>query len=81
MPEIEEVRYKTFNGYGREDDEDYEPPEWETLKQGEDYRIEYTKNIAKGIGTIKIVGIGGYTGSVSKSFKINSKAIYNKISD
>ncbi|MBD5469885.1 MAG: InlB B-repeat-containing protein [Lachnospiraceae bacterium] len=81
MPEVEEVRYKTFNGYGREDDEDYEPPEWETLKQDEDYRIEYTKNIAKGTGTIKIVGIGGYTGSVSKSFKINSKAIYNKISD
>ena len=78
MPEIEEVRYKTFNGYGREDDEDYEPPEWETLKQGEDYRIEYSKNIVKGTGTIKIIGIGGYTGSVSKSFKINSKAIYNK---
>jgi len=78
MPEIAEVRYKVYNGHGKEDDEDYESPEWNTLMEGEDYRVEYTKNIAKGTGKIKIVGIGGYTGSVSKSFTIESKAIYSK---
>jgi len=78
LPEIAEVRYKTFNGYGRKDSEYYEPPEWETLKLGEDYTIAYTKNIAQGTGTIKIIGIGAYTGSASKSFQINSKEIYNK---
>lgn len=77
MPEVGEVSYKISNGYGREDDEDYEPPEWATLTQGADYRVEYAKNIAKGKGTIKIIGIGGFTGSVSKSFSINSRKIYN----
>lgn len=78
MPDVTQVRYKVSNGHGREDDEDYEAPEWEDLTQGVDYRVEYTKNIAKGTGTMKIVGIGGYTGSVSKTFKIQSRAIYNK---
>lgn len=78
MPEVTQVRYKVSNGHGREDDEDYEPPEWIDLTQGEDYRVEYTKNVAKGTGTMKIIGIGGYTGSVSKTFKIQSKTIYDK---
>lgn len=78
MPDVTQVRYKVSNGHGREDDEDYEPPEWIDLTQGEDYRVEYTKNTAKGTGTMKIIGIGGYTGSVSKTFKIQSKTIYDK---
>lgn len=78
MPDVTQVRYKVFNGRGKEDDEDYEPPEWIDLTQGEDYRVEYTKNVARGTGTMKIVGIGGYTGSVSKTFKIQSRAIYDK---
>ena len=80
IPEIGEVSYKISNGHGREDDDDYEPPEWNTLSEGSDYRVECSKNIAKGKGTIKIIGIGGYTGSISKSFKINSREIYNKAS-
>lgn len=75
-------------------DEPYDPPQydddgnekypqitvrdWESISEGSDYRVEYSKNIAKGTATIKIIGIGGYTGSVSKTFQITSKEIYNK---
>lgn len=81
IPSIGEVRYKTFNGRGNENSEDYEPPEWDTLSAGEDYRVEYLKNVNKGTGTIKIIGIGSYTGSLSKTFKITSKPIYRKTAD
>lgn len=78
-------------------DEPYNPPQydddgnekypqitvrdWESISEGSDYRVEYSKNIAKGTATIKIIGIGGYTGSVSKTFKITSKEIYYKASE
>lgn len=78
-------------------DEPYDPPrydkdgnekypqitvrDWESISEGSDYRVEYSKNIAKGTATIKIIGIGGYTGSVSKTFQITSKEIYYKASD
>lgn len=78
-------------------DEPYDPPQydkdgnekypqitvrdWESISEGSDYRVEYSKNIAKGTATIKIIGIGGYTGSVSKTFNITSKEIYYKASD
>ena len=68
----------TFSGYGNADDENYEQPEWEVLKLGEDYRIAYTKNVEKGTGAIKIIGMGAYKGSATKAFQINSKEIYNK---
>lgn len=51
---------------------------YDSMTEGSDYRVEYSKNIAKGNATIKIIGIGGYTGSVSKTFKITSRAIYNQ---
>ncbi len=78
LPEVLEVRYMTFSGYGNADDENYEQPEWEVLKLGEDYRIAYTKNVEKGTGAIKIIGMGAYKGSATKAFQINSKEIYNK---
>lgn len=53
--------------------------DWESISEGSDYRVEYSKNIAKGTATIKIIGIGGYTGSVSKTFKIVSKEIIQSI--
>ena len=55
--------------------------EYDSMSEGSDYRVEYSKNIAKGTATIKIIGIGGYTGSVSKTFKITSKEIYYKASE
>lgn len=75
-------------------DESYNPPQydedgnekypqitvrdWESISEGSDYRVEYSKNIAKGNATIKIIGINGYTGTVTKTFKIVSKEIYNQ---
>lgn len=70
--------------YDENDEEIMKPVtvrDWESISEGSDYRVEYSKNIAKGTATIKIIGIGGYTGSVSKTFKITSKEIYYKASD
>lgn len=67
--------------YDENDEEIMKPVtvrDWESISEGSDYRVEYSKNIAKGTATIKIIGIGGYTGSVSKTFQITSKEIYNK---
>jgi len=52
--------------------------DWESISEGSNYRVEYSKNIAKGTATIKIIGINDYTGSVSKTFQITSKEIYNQ---
>ena len=41
-----------------------------TLKSGKNYTITYGKNTAVGIGTVKIIGKGNYTGSVTKTFQI-----------
>jgi len=70
--------------YDENDEEIMKPVtvrDWESISEGSDYRVEYSKNIAKGTATIKIIGIGGYTGSVSKTFNITSKEIYYKASD
>ncbi|MDE7265881.1 MAG: hypothetical protein K2N89_00230, partial [Lachnospiraceae bacterium] len=68
-PQITEIFYND----GKDEDGDII---WQKLVEGEDYTLEYSKNILKGSGTIKIIGIGNYSGSVTKKFKINSKEIY-----
>lgn len=37
-----------------------------------DYTVEYTNNIDAGKATVVFTGIGGYTGTVKKTFKINA---------
>lgn len=41
-----------------------------TLKEDEDYKVRYSDNVAAGTATVTFEGIGGYTGSIKKSFKI-----------
>ena len=45
-----------------------------TLKNGTDYKITYTNNKSVGKATVKIEGINAYSGTISKTFKINPKA-------
>ncbi|MFT3951052.1 MAG: leucine-rich repeat domain-containing protein [Oscillospiraceae bacterium] len=44
------------------------------LKSGTDYTMTYTSNTGIGKATVTITGKGNYSGSVTKSFKINPKA-------
>jgi len=46
-----------------------------TLKEGLDYRLEYTNNITVGTGTVTVNGIGNYIGSKSQTFNITRKSI------
>ena len=45
-----------------------------TLVSGTDYKVSYKNNINAGTATVTITGIGNYTGSVNKTFKINKAA-------
>ena len=40
------------------------------LVSGKDYQVSYSNNTSVGTATVKITGIGGYTGSITTSFKI-----------
>ena len=42
-----------------------------TLKNGTDYTVSYSNNKKIGTATVKITGKGSYTGTVTKTFKIN----------
>ncbi|MFQ9430130.1 MAG: hypothetical protein ACLR1S_02715 [Ruminococcus bicirculans (ex Wegman et al. 2014)] len=42
-----------------------------TLKNGTDYTVSYSNNKKVGTATVKITGKGSYTGTVTKTFKIN----------
>ena len=42
-----------------------------TLKKGTDYTVSYSNNKKIGIATVKIAGKGSYTGTITKTFKIN----------
>ena len=46
-----------------------------TLKEGTDYRISYENNIKIGTAKMKITGKGNYTGSLTKTFKIDILSI------
>nr|MCR4901358.1 leucine-rich repeat protein [Butyrivibrio sp.] len=47
----------------------------DVLVMGEDYSVSYENNINAGSATVIYTGIGGYTGTVKKTFKINGIAI------
>ena len=42
-----------------------------TLKKGTDYTVSYSSNKNIGTATVKVAGKGSYTGTVTKTFKIN----------
>ena len=42
-----------------------------TLKKGTDYTVSYLSNKNIGTATVKITGKGSYTGTITKTFKIN----------
>ena len=42
-----------------------------TLKNGTDYTVSYSSNKKIGTATVKIAGNGSYTGTITKTFKIN----------
>ena len=44
-----------------------------TLKVGKDYTVSYKKNVNVGTATVVIKGKGSYTGTKTKTFKINPK--------
>ena len=46
-----------------------------TLKNGTDYTCTYKNNVNAGTATITFTGKGAYEGSLSKTFKINAKAV------
>lgn len=47
------------------------------LIKGRDYTLEYSNNVKAGTGKIKIIGIGNYTGTKTKTFKIVKRNINN----
>ncbi len=49
-----------------------------SLVEGSDYRLEYKNNIKAGSASLKIIGMGGYTGNVNKSFKIAQTELTDK---
>lgn len=44
-----------------------------TLKKGRDYKVTYSSNVKVGTGTVKITGIGNYSGTIKKTITINPK--------
>lgn len=45
------------------------------LQEGIDYTAQYTNNFFPGVATVVFKGIGGYTGEIKKTFKINGEAL------
>ena len=48
-----------------------------TLKSGTDYTVSYKNNTNAGTATVTLAGKGNFTGTVSKTFKINPASIAN----
>ena len=46
-----------------------------TLTNGTDYTVSYSNNTNTGTATVTITGKGNYSGTASKTFKINAKSI------
>ncbi|MCC8138829.1 MAG: hypothetical protein LIO67_00805 [Lachnospiraceae bacterium] len=44
----------------------------EALVEGEDYSVTYKNNIKKGTATVSFKGLGKYTGTINKTFKITA---------
>ena len=49
----------------------------QTLTKDTDYTVSYANNTKVGTATVKITGKGNYTGTVSKTFKINGIPVSN----
>lgn len=47
------------------------------LKKGSDYKVAYENNVDCGTASIKLSGIGKYSGTLKKTFKIRLKSISN----
>lgn len=45
------------------------------LKEGEDYIVSFTSNVNKGKATVKVTGVGSYTGTARKTFNITAADI------
>ena len=45
------------------------------LKENVDYSLSFSNNTNAGTGTVKITGMGSYTGTATKSFTINPKSV------
>ncbi len=45
-----------------------------TLKKGTDYKVTYSSNTKAGTAKVTITGQGNYTGTTTKTFKINAKS-------
>lgn len=60
-----------FINYGKEDEQ--------LLTEGTDFSLEYSSNKAKGTGTVIITGIGRYSGTLKKTFKIAPRDINDAI--
>lgn len=45
------------------------------LKQGTDYSLSFFNNVNAGAGTVKITGMGYYTGTATKTFTIKPKSV------
>lgn len=52
-----------------------ETEELYTLVEGTDYEVVYSKNKNAGTATMTIKGLGAYTGTIKKTFKINKLAL------
>lgn len=46
-----------------------------TLKSGTDYTVTYKNNISVGTASVIITGKGDYTGTISRTFKINAASV------
>lgn len=45
------------------------------LEKDKDYKVELENNVNVGTATLRIIGMGDYTGTVEKTFRINEKSI------
>ena len=45
------------------------------LKQGTDFKVSYRNNVVTGTATVTVTGIGKYSGTVTKTFKITARPV------
>ncbi|MDO5133035.1 MAG: hypothetical protein Q4D81_08635, partial [Eubacteriales bacterium] len=64
------VAAQTYNGSARKPNPTVKLGS-KTLQKGVDYKVSYSNNVNAGTATLKVTGIGEYSGTKSVSFKIN----------
>lgn len=69
---------KTYTGQSIEQSDLKLTYEGKVLKEGTDYQLAYKNNLKAGTATVTISGLGAYTGSVKKYFKIYQTQLTNK---